>query len=286
MRLIVKKDDRKVGEFQFATGPIHLGRGTNSQVFLADRRVSRQHAVIFATPDGNWVLQDLDSANKTFLNDEPIHKAKLKTGDRIVIADFTIEVTLETGAEPDRSAPLEDTLITAPREAQSIVRNVDAEHAPDIRFPAVRAKHFLQATEEICSAGGLDHVLQTLTMIMFRQFDAYRVWCALRNEPSGPMTAHVGKTLDGETLSLNDVQIKDQITYAVDKGQFLLLPSLSSQGRSATLNSAMVAPVLDPTGCFGVIYLDNTPKNRPYDLGDLDYLMLLAISTAAIVENF
>jgi hypothetical protein len=43
---------------------------------------------------------------------------------------------------------------------------------------------------------------------------------------------------------------------------------------------------MDPKGCFGVLYIDNAPGRAPYNLSDLDYLMLLAIHTSTIVENF
>jgi hypothetical protein len=43
---------------------------------------------------------------------------------------------------------------------------------------------------------------------------------------------------------------------------------------------------MDPTGCFGALYVDNATDHEQYNLSDLDYLMLLAISTAAILENF
>ncbi|MBL7153258.1 MAG: FHA domain-containing protein, partial [Phycisphaerae bacterium] len=92
MRLVVKQNGGGVSELRFTSGPIHIGRGAESQIFLPNTKVSRQHAVIFSTPNGDWMLQDLDSANKTYLNDNPIHKAKIKTGDRIRIADFTIEI--------------------------------------------------------------------------------------------------------------------------------------------------------------------------------------------------
>jgi GAF domain-containing protein len=48
----------------------------------------------------------------------------------------------------------------------------------------------------------------------------------------------------------------------------------------------MIAPIIDLSGCFGVLYVDNAGEKRYYTLSDLDYLMLLAIHTAAIVENF
>ena len=286
MRLVVKQGDRGINELQFTTGPIHIGRGTDSQVFLADTKVSRQHAVIFSTPDGNWMVQDLDSANKTFLNDNPIHKAKIKTGDRITIADFTIEIDLDTETQAEGPTHLEDTLITAPRKPQIIERDINAEHAPDIKFPVQRAKDFLQATEAICKANGADQLLSTILTIMFRQFKASGAWCALRNEPKATMTSHAGKTRDGTAITLRDITLKDKISHAVEMGQFLLFPKVETQPKERALRSAMIATIMDPTGCFGVLYLDNTPNDPPYNLSDLDYLMLLAIHTAAILENF
>jgi len=286
MRLVVKQNGRTVGEPRFTTGPIHIGRGPDSQVFLADKKVSRQHAVIFGTPDGNWMVQDLDSANKTYLNDKAIHKARVKTGDCLHIGGFTIEIDLEAETEGDKPTHLEDTLITAPRKLQVIARDLSAEHAPDIKLPARRAKDFLQATEEICSAGGPDQVLRILLTIMFRQFDAAHVWCALRIEPRGPMMSHTGRSIDGKAIGLNEIALKERITQAVETGQFLLFPNVSAQGDSQGLQSAIIAPVMDPKGCFGVLYIDNAPGRAPYNLSDLDYLMLLAIHTSTIVENF
>jgi len=286
MRLIVKQANRPVSELQFTTGPIHIGRGADSQVFLADTKVSRQHAVIFSTPDGNWMVQDLDSANKTFLNETPIHKSQIKTGDRITIADFTIEIDLDTDTEAEGPTHLEDTLITAPRKPQIIERDLNAEHAADIKFPVQRAKDFLQATEAICKANGADQLLSTILAILFKQFKASGAWCALRNEPKGPMTSHAGKTRNGTAITLNDINLKEKISRAVEMGQFLLFPNVETAPKERPLRSAMIATITDPTGCFGVLYLDNTPKDPPYNLSDLDYLMLLAIHTAAILENF
>jgi pSer/pThr/pTyr-binding forkhead associated (FHA) protein len=110
MRLVVKQNGRTVNEFRFTKGPIYIGRQENSQVFLHDRAVSRQHAVIFNTQDGKWMVEDLDSANKTYLNDQAIHKVEIKTGDCLRITDYTIEINLKDGAETEKPIHLEDTL--------------------------------------------------------------------------------------------------------------------------------------------------------------------------------
>ena len=291
MRLIVKKDGQNVNELRFDRGPVYIGRHEHSQVLLPDRVVSRQHAAIFTTRDGKWFLEDLDSANKTFLNDKAIHKAPIKTGDRIRIGDFEIDVTLETGA--DKPNHLEDTLIQDPRESAAvavspgreiIVRKPDAEHAPDINLPAGRVKDFLQATEAICKSNGPDEVLKTLLNVTLKQFRARNSWCALRALPEGPMTVHAGKSRDGGVLELAQIKVHSKITHAIENQEFLLLPRFPLQDGKPC--SAMIVPIIDPSGCFGVLYVDNAGEKRYYTLSDLDYLMLLAIHTAAIVENF
>ncbi len=290
MRLIVKKDGQTVNELRFDRGPVYIGRHAHSQVLLPDRAVSRQHAAIFTTQDGKWVLEDLDSANKTFLNDKAIHKALIKTGDCIRVGDFKIEVTLE--ADAGKPNHLEDTLIQHPRESgavaspdrEIIVRKPDAERAPDINLPAGRVKDFLQATEAICKSNGPDEVLKTLLNITLKQFQAHNSWCALRALPEGPMTVHAGRSRDGGVLELAQIKVHKKITHAIEKQEFLLLPRVpSADGKPC---SAMIAPIIDPSGCFGVLYVDNAGEKRYYTLSDLDYLMLLAIHTAAIVENF
>lgn len=290
MRLTVKKDDGAVSEFEFSSGPVYIGRHTNSQVFLPDRTVSRQHAVLFTTQDGKWMVEDLDSANKTYLNDEAISKAEIKTGDRIRIADFVIEINLEDRVDLDEldqpTVQMEDTLAGASRGPQIIVRRADAEQAPDLKLPAKRANDYMQATEAICKANAPDDVLQTLLNVLLKQFGAYHAWCALRSEPTGPMSSHAGKARDGKALELNDIKLNDKITEAVEKGQFMLLPQVSAPAEESDIRSAMIAPIMDPSGCFGVLYIDNALADAHYTLADLDYLMLLAMHTAAIVENF
>jgi hypothetical protein len=294
MRLVVKRNGQTVNEFQFDRGPVYIGRHAHSQVFLPDRAVSRQHAAIFTTQEGKWVVEDLDSANKTYLNDKAIHKAEIKTGDCIRIADFIIEISLIADTDPDKSIHLEDTLVQTPRKhavptelpRKIITREVDAKLAPDIRLPAKRVKDFLEATETICKANGIDEVLKALLSLILRQFNAYRSWCALRNLQTGPMTCHAGKTRYGHTVDLEKIKLNKKITQAIDQKQFLLVPQVSAATGEEKIRSAMIAPVMDIAGCFGVLYVDNSMDDEYYSLSDLDYLMLLAIHTAAILENF
>jgi pSer/pThr/pTyr-binding forkhead associated (FHA) protein len=286
MRLVLKQGDSTIREFQFSRGPIYIGRHTKSQVFLPDKIVSRQHAVLFGTQTGKWMLEDLDSANKTYLNDEIINKAEIKSGDIIRIANYTIEIDLEKEAGAETTAiSLEETLVAPSREQQITVRRVDSKQAaPPMKLPAKRIRDFAEAAGEICRAKGLDEVLRALLHIASKQFSACRCWCALRNQTNGPMTAHTGKKQSGPVVQLEELKLNQKITEAVEQGQFLLFSRLGLGEEN--IRSALIAPVMGQTGCFGVIYIDNDTAHEQYTLSDLDYLMLLALHVASILENF
>ncbi len=285
MRLVVKQAGRTINDFRFTKGPVYIGRHTGSQVFLPDRRVSRHHAVLFRTQQGHWLVEDLDSANKTYLNDAIVHKARIKTGDRLTITDFTIEMNLEQDTEETEQIGLEDTLVGAAQEPQIIVRSVDAVDAADMKLPARRAMDFARATELICEADNLDEMVEALLGIAAGQLGALHSFCALRSGPSGPMTAHAGRSRDGRSLQLDAITLKSKIVEALDTSKFMLLPRLPAQRQQGIL-SAIIAPIKGSAGCFGVLYIDNATGDESYNPGDLDYSVLLAVHTATILKNF
>jgi hypothetical protein len=64
------------------TGRLIIGRDNTCDVVIDEAEVSRQHAVIEATPLG-VMLKDLGSANGTFVNGAWVHNAELRIGDQI-----------------------------------------------------------------------------------------------------------------------------------------------------------------------------------------------------------
>jgi len=291
MRLVLRQKDEPAIEFEFAGGPVSIGRGADSSVFLPDPTVSRHHAVMHSTDDGHWLIEDLGSAGKTFLNDEPVHKAPVKNGDRLGISEFTIEIGLDERSianeaiEADEKVHLEAAIATPPHE--TVVRRPDAGHAPAMRLEAKRLLDFSDAAERICAAASLDDLLLSLLDITLEQFGALHVWCALRTGADGPMICHAGKKSDGSPVDLGQIPLQKKITQAVEKGQFLVMPRVSAQiEENEAIRSALIAAIIRPTGCFGVLYADNAMKAKHYSLSDLDYLMFVAMHTAAVLRKF
>jgi hypothetical protein len=289
MRLLVKQGERTLNEFHFDKGPIYIGRHANSQVFLPDKVVSRQHAVIYNTKDGQWVIEDLDSANKTYLNNKEIVKSDVNSGDLIRISDFLIEISFDSPPAPDLSetVELEEAPATLTSGPQIIIRKLGAQQAAAIRFQAERATDFLQIIDEIKKADHIDKALLILLEIISKQFKTYQVWGALRPKAGGPMTAHAGRNRSGMTIEQADLEFGDKIGEAIDKKQFMLFIFTRdmSQQKETQIRSVLIAPLLTPAGCFGVIYANNTFRDDHYNLGDLDYLMMLGFHSASVLAK-
>ncbi|MFQ5936273.1 MAG: GGDEF domain-containing protein [Acidiferrobacterales bacterium] len=73
-----------------ASGTTVIGRGLDADLRLEDEGVSRRHAQIVASEDGDPILEDLGSANGTFVNGAQIEKHTLKDGDKIQVGSVSI----------------------------------------------------------------------------------------------------------------------------------------------------------------------------------------------------
>lgn len=71
--------------------PITVGRDAASDIVLASPVVSKHHAVI-RYAGGECVVEDLESANGTLVNGQPIAVSVVHVGDRVQIGDFSLEV--------------------------------------------------------------------------------------------------------------------------------------------------------------------------------------------------
>ncbi|MFA5291616.1 MAG: FHA domain-containing protein [Phycisphaerae bacterium] len=292
IHLIVKRSDQTINDLKFDKTPVYLGRKTGIQVFLPDAAVSREHAVIYLKED-KWQVEDLDSANKTYLNGEAIHKAEIKTGDIVKISDFTVEIDLGDNAkkEPEHTSGSDDTValeaasLSTPRD-EVIVRRPDASHAPAMRLAARRLTDFAQAVEALGDAKNLDELVIALLKLSLQQFTAFHVWCGVRSSNSGPITYQAGKRRDGKPVQLSELRLAPKITDSFEKGQSLVLPQVAAKLETTDrIRSAMISSIKRPSGCFGVIYVDNAMVHEHYSLSDLDYLMILAMHTAGVLKT-
>jgi serine/threonine protein kinase len=84
----------KTGQQIRLSKPVNIvGRAADCEVALKASDVSKQHCRLLLKP-GSVEVEDLDSANGTFVNGDPIACVALKHGDRLKVAGHEFEVRL------------------------------------------------------------------------------------------------------------------------------------------------------------------------------------------------
>lgn len=293
MRILVKRGSSLINDLRFDRGPIYIGRQRGSQVFLPDRAVSRQHAVILMDDKNNWHVQDLQSANRTIVNGQPATQAPLHEGDVITVADFSIEIHFdhETSSHSGEvQIDLNDTIVHEPTASPAIYKT---SREKPLHLVADRIENIYNLTADLCFITDQDILLTKLVNLLLEQFDAYHVWAGLRETTSGPITCHGGCTRAGHQITLEQLLGKKIIKNALQSDSCVLLPNIADVTSPADTNidtlvflrSAMAVSIASSTGAYGVIYVDNGADKTSYTHHDLDYLTLVGTLIAAFIEH-
>lgn len=96
--LVVLQGQRLGQRIDIGEQPITFGRAPECDFQIVERSVSRQHARVWKEPNG-YRVKDLDSTNRTLLNDQPIIEAELKDGDHITIGGCVLKFMERSSVE-------------------------------------------------------------------------------------------------------------------------------------------------------------------------------------------
>ena len=99
---------------------LSIGRLASNDIWLADPFVSRQHCVI-RNEDGRYVIEDLNSANGTYVDGERIHSRLLEDGSQIRIGISQFAVRFQN---PEEAMAVSQDLISSGGEHSQSSRSV------------------------------------------------------------------------------------------------------------------------------------------------------------------
>ncbi len=99
MFLRLKQADGTIREIPLGDQAMSIGRSEEADVVVADEKVSRLHCVIRLEDDMHHV-RDLKSRNGSYLNEERIEDAPLRSGDRLRLGSSVFEVMSERPKGP------------------------------------------------------------------------------------------------------------------------------------------------------------------------------------------
>jgi pSer/pThr/pTyr-binding forkhead associated (FHA) protein len=85
--LVVERGPRTGMTFLLKPGNTTVGRHPESDIFLDDVTVSRQHCR-FVLTDDTLAVEDSGSTNGTYVNDQRVDRAELHAGDEVLVGRF------------------------------------------------------------------------------------------------------------------------------------------------------------------------------------------------------
>jgi serine phosphatase RsbU (regulator of sigma subunit)/pSer/pThr/pTyr-binding forkhead associated (FHA) protein len=271
-----------------------IGRSSESDLMVADRFLSRQHAKLFWR-DGRLLVEDLGSRNGTLLNDQPVKGSmEVHAGDRIKVSGSLIEIQGDAPSATDGlrdSSPLAG--MTVVKQASTLENTIsdtgEIQGEDNLRRFAGR----LQLLNEVHAA--LSRSIEQsdlLEMILERAFEHLKpeegaiflktadgdYTLAARRASSGSGDYLYSRTLVREVA---DKRLAAVVLDAQTDERFAEAQSIMASG----VRSLVAAPLLDPEGCLGIIVLNSRVQVRQFSEGDMELLLSLASVAALRIRN-
>ncbi len=289
-RTLTTTDDRAV-----------LGR--TSDLRLMDQTVSRRHAEL--RRDGqHWVLDDMNSANGTYLNHARLQKpTRLKSGDQIRIGNTLLVysgdeseqilggpqipadlVTLDAGAALDASV-----LASIPSSEDSVVMA-----APDTAY-AVRSWKALNELAEITGQVlTVEELLPRVLDVVFGQIQAERAVIFMVDEETDELLPEVVRVRGADSAGAGQIAASRTILNHVRASrEGVLCSNLNNderfQGGESVQNlgmrSVICAPIVAREQVLGVIHLDTPVQAHTYNEHELRLTTTIGYQTGLAIEN-
>ncbi len=278
----------------FDTDEVVLGRGSDCDLAVPDRAISRRHARLFKV-SGCWWVEDLGSRNGTVVDGVRVTgEAPLEEGSTIRAGGTVIAVEAGSGrgGKEDPASGKHSRYVPATR----LLEGIRVEGEP----PAAGAGHLarvaqrLQLLNEVHQAlarpwslrellsmildGVFEHLRPEQGAIFLREADGSYACVASRSEEGrGPAALH-SRSL------LREVAEKGMAALVLDArtdSRFASARSLVTSG----VRSLAAAPLLDPDGPLGMIVVGSRLHVRQFDEDDLELLTSLASVAAMRIRN-
>ncbi len=279
-----------------------MGR-QDADVELSDSTISRNH-LKFRQDGQEWLLEDLGSANGTFLNGMKLTRPMpVKLGDQIrcgqsllVFARTESDPTAGNGSvDIDEDGRLVDAAIvaTVPSNEDSVIIPT-----PEAGVQAIgNLRTIYDLTQEIGSLFDIDEMLSHVLNKVFELLKPDRGFIMLKEEVSEGEEAQLilkASRVADETNE-GEIPISRTIIKEVFRNQVGVLSSNAmgdrrfSSGKSVqnfSIHSAICVPIKGRDEILGVLHVDCSVSELTYSTEQLRLLAAIGYQTGLALENF
>jgi pSer/pThr/pTyr-binding forkhead associated (FHA) protein len=282
-----------------------IGRSAECEVAIDVPAVSRRHAAI-SIENGRFYIEDLQSRNGTFLNDQRIlQRSPLHDGDQVLICDQEFRFH-----DKHRDAPL-DVLssLESSSNAEIVDDTVDGSKASvmatlDVTSgsaswglsakPEVKLAALIEISTSLAQTFSVSDILPKLLDSLFKIFtQADRGFVVMRPKPDGPLVPVAVKTRrpgDEEKLRISRTIVEE----AMKSRKAILSADAASDERFSmaqsiadfSIRSMICAPMMGTEGTpLGVIQIDTLNQKARFTDQDLEVLVSVASQAAVAIDN-
>ena len=286
----------QVHRAHFESGNISIGRRPNCDLVIKDPSISRQHAVV-SLSEGQWVLQDCDSANGLQVRGKPIKKLMLHERELVVFGDVAVvfrvcmPVEIESGMDTHQLSSVNmgdlDTLLDSVfQEGMATTKGQEGSLQTKSVIRILR-----DATDALLNSEDLDSLLEKVLDLVFEHLPVNRAHILFYDEEKESLVPRLQRAAPG--MPPERLRISRHIANAAIRSkQAVLVEDAGSDHRfsaaasvvSLGIRSAMCAPLCHKGRVGGLIYVDRRARNV-FSRMHLEILSILASLSAAAVER-
>ncbi|MGK7900605.1 MAG: adenylate/guanylate cyclase domain-containing protein, partial [Hormoscilla sp.] len=276
-----------------------IGRVPDNNIVVKDSSMSRYHAEIAIAADGVASIKDLDSKNRTFVNEVPIKSSPLKDGDLVRCGNVAFKFVDEdkdqsdgiivTRLAPEKTSTALEELLYPKQADKSVLMLRDQD-------PAVRAENklkiLLEVSKQLSSPEEPDRLLEKILDLLFEIMNVDRGSILMVNEKTGQLELKKVKVRSGITAN-TQFYSKRIANGVLDRGEAILISDACQDSQlgdaqsilQQNIHASMCVPLKPREKTIGVLYVDNLSMSNIYSQEDLEFLTGMANTVAIAIEN-
>lgn len=299
---------------------ITLGRRADNDIAVPlDPRASRFHAQL-SQRGQEWLLEDLGSANGTFVGQrrihsptvlrpgdrfrmgrtwfaivpQPVHTSEAEARDRVQLTDDQ-PLDLLGSVDVDESVPLTD-VSTATSAPQSVVYSLGLDQ-PRSQAHEEHAQRWLEVmshvSQSLASTLDLGQLLDVIIESIMVVMPADAGFVILVDRKTGELSPKAMRQRDGGADSAQITVSRHILEYALAERAALLTADAMSDARFENLDSVqdlqlrstLCAPLFHGEEALGAIFLESRSATGVFTEQDVEMLRMIAGQAATAIEN-